>query len=487
MAQKDEDFDAVRKEVAAEIAAINAGKPNHEDLVRELAVTKLLLRYAETTAAYRSEAFSALEQSIQTARESVTLLETERQLNETLKEQQSKLINLLPKVFKAGEKSLSKRMKGTSPSRVIRAAAGYGIKVPRWEVRSLINSLVFWKGKSMSAIVTIGIDLAKNVFAVHGVNATGQPALVRPSVPRAKLLELFASLPPCLIGMEACSGAHHWAREFQRFGHTVRLMAPKFVIPYRLSGKRGKNDAADAAAICEAVTRPNMRFVPIKSIEQQGQLLVHRARQGFVEQRTATLNRIRGLLSELGIVLPLKAAVVRREALARLEDLPGWANTVIGDLLSEVSRLDERIAQYDQHIKTMARQSTEAQRLMQLSGIGETTATALLSTIGNGRDFKCGRQLCAWLGLVPGQYSSGGKQRLGRITKAGDPYLRSLLVLGARAVLVAAKNKTDPISRWAVSLAQRRGYWKAIVAIAAKNARMCWAVLSKGEDFHLPA
>ena len=154
----------------------------------------------------------------------------------------------------------------------------------------------------MSAIVTIGIDLAKNVFAVHGVDATGKSALVRPSVPRAKLLELIAALPPCLIGMEACSGAHHWAREFQNFGHTVRIMAPKFVIPYRLSGKRGKNDAADAAAICEAVTRPNMRFVPIKSIDQQGQLMVHRARQGFVEQRTDTLNRIRGLLSELAIV-----------------------------------------------------------------------------------------------------------------------------------------------------------------------------------------
>ncbi len=172
------------------------------------------------------------------------------------------------------------------------------------------------------AIVSVGIDLAKNVFAVHGVDASGKPALVRPSVPRTRLLELIASLPPCLIGMEACSGAHHWAREFPKFGHTVRLMAPKFVIPYRLSGKRGKNDVADAAAICEAVTRPNMRFVPIKSIEQQGQLLVHRARQGFVEQRTATFNRIRGLLSELGIVLPLKAAVVRREAMARLEDLP---------------------------------------------------------------------------------------------------------------------------------------------------------------------
>ncbi len=166
-------------------------------------------------------------------------------------------------------------MKGTSPSRVIRAIAEYGIKVPRWEVQSLINSLVCWKGKSMSAIVTIGIDLAKNVFAVHGVDATGQPALVRPSVPRAKLLELLAALPPCLIGVEACSGAHHRAREFQKFGHTVRLMAPKFVVPYRLSGKRAKNDAADAAAICEAVTRPHMRFVPVKSIEQQGQLMVH--------------------------------------------------------------------------------------------------------------------------------------------------------------------------------------------------------------------
>lgn len=337
------------------------------------------------------------------------------------------------------------------------------------------------------AILTVGIDLAKNVFAVHGINEAGRAELVRPSVARDKLHELIAALPPCVIGMEACSGAHHWARMFSASGHTVRLIAPKFVTPYRMTGRRGKNDAADAAAICEAVQRPHMRFVPVKNLAQQSQLMLHRARQGFVEQRTATLNRIRGLLSELGIVLPLKAAVVRRDAIARLEDLPGWANTVIGDLLSEVSRLDERIGQYDQHIRTMARQSTEAQRLMQISGIGETTATALLSTIGNGRDFKCGRQLCAWLGLVPGQYSSGGKQRLGHITKAGDPYLRSLLVLGARAVLAAAKNKSDPISRWANALAQRRGYWKAVVAIAAKNARMCWAVLSRGEDFRLPA
>ena len=337
------------------------------------------------------------------------------------------------------------------------------------------------------AILYVGIDLAKNVFAVHGVNEAGKPELVRPSVPRARLHELIASLPPCVIGMEACSGAHHWARLFMSHGHTVRLMAPKFVVPYRLSGKRGKNDAADAAAICEALQRPNMRFVPVKTEAQQAQLCVHRARQAFVEARTATLNRIRGLLSEFGIVLPLKAATVRREAAAALEQLPGQSNRVVGDLLSEVHRLDERVAQYDRHIAQMAREDERARQLMRLAGVGETTATALLSMIGNGHEFKCGRQLAAWLGLVPGQYSSGGKARLGRITKAGDPYLRSLLVMGAKALLNAAKLKTDGISRWAVALAERRGYWRAVVAIAAKNARMAWAVLSRGERFTIPA
>jgi transposase len=319
------------------------------------------------------------------------------------------------------------------------------------------------------------------------VDAAGRPVLVRPSVARGKLLELVASLPPCLIGMEACSGAHHWARVFQAHGHTVRLMAPKFVAPYWLSGKRGKNDAADAAAICEAVTRPSMRFVPPKSEQQQCEVLVHRARQGFVAQRTATINRIRGLLSEFGIVLPLKAATVRQQALHQLEDLPGWAKTVIGDLLGEVSRLNERIAQYDAHITQIAKHSTPAHQLMQLAGVGATTATALVATIGRGQEFRCGRQLSAWLGLVPGQYGSGGKQRLGRITKAGDPYLRMLLILDARSVLQVAKSKSDAVSRWAVQLAARVGYWKAVVAIAAKNARMCWAVLAKGEGFKLPA
>jgi transposase len=340
------------------------------------------------------------------------------------------------------------------------------------------------------AIVTLGIDLAKNVFALHGVDAAGKSVLLRPNVPRGKLAELVASLPPCLIGMEACSGAHHWARVFAQHGHTVRLMAPKFVAPYRLSGKRGKNDAADAQAICEAVTRPQMRFVPIKTVEQQGALMVHRARQGFVQQRTATFNRIRGLLSELGIVLPLKANVVRQQACQHLESLPGWANTVVADLLTEVERLDERIAQYDRHLRQIAKASPQARQLMQLPGIGEATATALVSTVGNGHDFACGRSVSAWLGLVPGQHSSGGKARLGRITKAGDSYLRNLLVLGARAVLAAAMRtehpKQDPISRWARALVERRGYWRAVIAIAAKNARMSWAVLHHGDRFRLP-
>jgi transposase len=207
----------------------------------------------------------------------------------------------------------------------------------------------------------------------------------------------------------------------------------------------------------------------------------------LIAPKFVTLNRIRGLLSEFGIVLPLKASTVRRRACECLEDLPGYANLVIGDLLSEVSRLDERIAQYDQHIRGMARDDERARQLMQLAGVGETKATCLLAMIGNGHDFGSGRQFAAWLGLVPGQYSSGGKTRLGRITKAGDGYLRSLLILGARAMLAAARNKTDALSRWALALAERRGYWKAVVAMAAKNARMAWAVLRKGEDFVRPA
>ncbi len=332
-------------------------------------------------------------------------------------------------------------------------------------------------------VVFLGIDLAKNVFALHGVDAAGKPCLVRPQVRRDQLTELIAKLPPCTIAMEACSGAHHWARTFSAFGHTVKLIAPRFVIPFRMGGKRGKNDQADAAAICEAMQRPAMRFVPVKSVDAQSMLALHATRQGFVQARTATINRLRGLLSEFGIVLPLKAQTIRKRAAEALEGLPGWARFACTDLLSEVGRLDERIDTYDTHIRLSAQHDATCRRLMHMPGIGPTIASALRASVGGGHDFDNGGQLASWLGLVPGQYSSGGKNRLGRITKAGDSYLRMLLILGARAVLAAAAGKKDRISRWAVSLAERRGYWKAVVAIAAKNARMAWAMLSKGEDF----
>ena len=321
------------------------------------------------------------------------------------------------------------------------------------------------------SIITIGIDLAKNVFAVHGVDDNGKAVLVKPKVSRDQLLPLIVQLPPCLIGMEACSGAHHWARLFRQHGHTVKLMAPKFISPYRMSGKRGKNDAADAAAICEAVTRANMRFVPVKEEHQQSILCLHRTRQGFVEERTATYNRLRGLVSEFGIVLPQKVVNLRREIAVHLEDVPGYANLCVGDLLARADQLDARIAEYDKAIARAARENARSKRLMQLPGIGPTTASALLASLGGGHDFANGRQVAAWIGLTPGQYSSGGKARLGRITKAGDNYLRSLLVMGARAVLSGLGDKQDRFSRWARSLVERRGYWRAVVAIAAKNAR----------------
>lgn len=332
-------------------------------------------------------------------------------------------------------------------------------------------------------VITVGIDLAKSVFAVHGVDELGNTVLIKPRVARSQLLGLIAQLPPCLIGMEACSGAHHWARQFRQYGHTVRLMAPQFVSPYRLSGKRGKNDAADAAAICEAVTRPQMRFVPIKEVEQQATLCLHRVRQGFIDERTASYNCLRGLLSEFGIVLPQTVAGLRREIGAHLEDLPGYANRAIGDLLAHATRLSEQIEAFDQLIKQAARDDVQSRQLMALPGIGPTAASALRASLGAAHDFKNGRQVAAWLGLVPGQYSSGGKSRLGRITKAGNAYLRSLLVMGARSILSGLGSKQDRFSRWVRSLLERVGYWKAAVAIAAKNARLVWAVLKYGEGF----
>ncbi|HZM44590.1 MAG TPA: IS110 family transposase [Burkholderiales bacterium] len=333
----------------------------------------------------------------------------------------------------------------------------------------------------MEQITTVGIDLAKNVFSLHGRDASGK-TVYRRTVRRDRLVETVASLSPCLIGMEACSGAHEWGRRFEQHGHTVKLMAPKFVAPYR---KSDKNDGNDAEAVCEAVTRPNMRFVPVKSTEQQALLALHRVRQGFVVERTAVINRLRGLLSEFGVVLPLRSVTVRRQAAQAAEALPEMARGAISDLLAQLRLLDERVDAYDAQIHAQARLSEPARRLMQIRGIGATTAVAIVATVGNAREFQNGRQFAAWIGLVPSQYSTGGKPRLGHISKRGDAYLRNLLVQGARSVLQSAPMHQDRLSRWALELQARRGYYRTLVAIANKNARIVWALLARNDTIRM--
>ncbi len=335
----------------------------------------------------------------------------------------------------------------------------------------------------MEQITTVGIDLAKSVFSLHGVDANGRTVL-RKTVRREKLMELVAALPPCLIGVEACAGAHDWARRFAAYGHRVGIMMARFVAPYR---KNSKNDGNDAEAICEAVARPNMRFVPVKSAEQQAILCLHRVRQGYVEQRTATINRIRGLLAEFGVVLPQRADQVRRAAVVTAEHLPVLARDAIADLRAHLTYLDERIDHYERQLVALARQCEPARRIQTLTGIGPLTASAITASVASGHEFANGRQFAAWLGLVPRQYSTGGKTKLGRITKRGDAYVRTLLMLGARAVLQSAAHKSDRLSRWAMALRARRGYHRTIIAIAAKNARIVWALLAKNQTFSAAA
>jgi transposase len=333
----------------------------------------------------------------------------------------------------------------------------------------------------MSNVTTCGIDLAKNVFSIHAVDGHGVVVL-RKTVARARLAALVAHLPPCLIGLEACSGAHEWARRFALHGHKVKLMAPKFVAPYRRSGK---NDRNDAEAICEAVSRPSMRFVPVKSVEQQAMLTLHRVRLGFVEERTATINRIRGLLAEFGVVLPQRVVEVRRGAAATLDQLPVLAQRALTDLLTHARVLDERIGEYERELEQHARRDERAKRIQQLSGVGPISASAIASSVSDAHEFKNGRQFAAWLGLTPKQYSTGGKTRLGRITGHGDPYLRTLLIMGARSMLQTALRRTDRLARWALAVRTRRGYHRACVAIAAKHARIIWAMLAKNESLKL--
>jgi transposase len=332
-------------------------------------------------------------------------------------------------------------------------------------------------------VTTVGVDLAKSVFSVHGVDERGNTVL-RKSVRRAKLLEFFAQLPACLVGMESCSGAQHWARELLKLGHDPRIMAAEFVAPYRMSGK---NDANDAEAICEAVGRPKMRFVPLKSTEQQAVLAVHRMRQGLVEERTALANRMRGLLTENGIVFAKGIDQLRRAMPVILEDpqnrLPELTREVFADANRHLAELDARIAEYDRRLAALARASEPAKRLMNIQGVGAITATAIVATVGDAKAFKNGRQFAAWLGLTPLQRSTGGRQRLGQITKRGDVYLRTMLIHGSRSVMRLTPQRADANSRWVETLRTRRPDNIAAVALAAKHARIIWALLARGQDY----
>jgi transposase len=332
-------------------------------------------------------------------------------------------------------------------------------------------------------IKRVGIDLAKQVFQVHGVDSQ-EKAVLRKQLRRAQMLDYFKKLPPCLIGMEACSSAHYWGRELQKLGHTVKLMAPQFVKPYV---KSNKNDANDAEAICEAVARPTMRFVAIKTIAQQDIQAVHRIRSELVQQRTAKVNQIRGLLAEYGIVVGRRVDTLRNALPLLLEDVDNGLTIdfrlLLEGLQQDLVTLDERVADLDKKIKTLASSNTDAKRLQQIPGIGPITATALVCAIGDGKQFKRGRDLAAWLGLTPRQHSSGGKDRLLGISKRGDAYLRTLLIHGARSVLKVSGQKDAPRSRWLQNLCSRRNKNIAAVALANKNARIVWALLTKETDY----
>lgn len=332
-------------------------------------------------------------------------------------------------------------------------------------------------------ISVLGIDLAKHSFQLHGVDENEQTVLQK-SLSRQKLIEFIANLSPCLIGLEACGGAHHWVRLFTKMGHTVRMMAPQFVKPYV---KSNKNDAVDAQAICEAVGRPSMRFVPVKSSEQQDLQSIHRIRSQLVARRTAQANQIRGLLMEYGLVLPKGISHIRKNIPALLEEaengLTDLFRALLHDLYNEIIHIDERVHLLEQELEKMSVDNEDCQRLLTIPGIGTLTATALISAIGDVPTFNNGRELAAWLGLVPRQHSTGGKPTLMGISKRGDSYLRMLLIHGGRAVVRVANKYQDKRNKWIVALEQRRGKNITAVAVANKNARIIWALLSKQENY----
>ena len=338
----------------------------------------------------------------------------------------------------------------------------------------------------MQAITTIGLDLAKSVFQVHGIDAGGQ-VVIRRQLKRRYVLAFFQKLPPCLIGIEACASSHYWSRELQALGHTVRLMPPAYVKPYV---KRQKNDAADAEAICEAVTRPNMRFVATKTPEQQSGLVLHRTRHLFIRQQTAVINAIRAHLAEFGIVAPIGRNGIE-ELLRIVADpadlrIPEIARACLTALGAQLRMFKEQILEFDRMIRTWHRSSEMSMRLDDCPGVGPALATALVATVADPRAFRSGRNFSAWIGIVPKQHSSGGKERLGSISKQGNRYLRGLFVAGALAVIRYAKIHGTKHRPWLTALLARRHTKVAAVALANKIARMAWAMMIKGERYKEP-
>ena len=338
----------------------------------------------------------------------------------------------------------------------------------------------------MSDIKRIGIDLSKNSFDVCGVDAHEQFIFER-TLKRREFLATLANLPACLVAMEAGSGAHHWARELIKLGHDARIIDPRFVAPYRRGGRARKNDRNDGRAVCEAAARPDMRFVPVKSEHQQAILLVHRLRESTVRQHTKTINQIRGLLAEFGVVVAKGAYALKSQWLYIRqhydESLPALAWSKLEELYVFLNELHQRVLAYDREISAFVRSDERAQRLTTINGIGVITASAIVSSVGNARDFKNGRQFAAWLGLTPRQLSTGGKTRLGRITKRGDIYLRTLLVHGARSELIRTPKRHDDKSLWAEKIKHSKGWNKAAVALANKHARIAWALLANASDY----
>ena len=337
----------------------------------------------------------------------------------------------------------------------------------------------------MESAVTIGLDLGKSVFQIHGVDAGGA-VVVQRRLTRGKLLAFFAKQPACLVGMEACAAAHHWGRELRKLGHRVRLMPPRYVKPYV---KRQKNDAADAEAICEAVTRPTMRFVEIKTCEQQGTLVLHRVRLMLMRQRVQLSNAIRGHMAEYGLVAPVGRNGLQRliTILNNLDDdrVPAVARTSLALLVSQLGLVNDQVLENDRRVRASARSTDIGCRLMEVPGVGPVLASAIVATVPDPATFKSGRDLAAWIGLVPRQNSSGGKEKLGGITKQGDRYLRQLLVVGALAVIRYAQRHGTK-RPWLVHLLARRTPKVAAVALANKMARMIWAMMMTGERYREP-